>query len=72
MTAADYQAIAESVTAVSAAGAVLTWLFRTSRRAWKWRRNKRAKRVRDDAFPLVIGVVAVAFVLAKLMRGDGS
>jgi hypothetical protein len=72
VTAADVQAIAESVIAVSAAGAVLTWLYRTSRRAWKWRRNKRAKRVRDDAFPLVIGVVAVVLVLAKLMQGDDS
>lgn len=71
MTAADVQAIAESVTALSALIAVGAWLTSTAHRAWKWRRARRAKRVRDDAFPLVATVAVVAMFLAKALgKGD--
>lgn len=72
MTAADVSALAESATALVAVGAVSAWFWQLVRRALKWRRKKRAQSVRNDAFPLVAGVVAAVAVLAWLMRGGGE
>ena len=41
MTAADVQAIAESVIAISAAGAVVAWALRTHRKIGSWRKRRR-------------------------------
>jgi hypothetical protein len=72
MTAADIQAIADSVTAASAALALTGWTWLKLRRAWKWHASRRAKRVQGDALPMVATVAVVAGFLAWLLRGGDS
>ncbi len=70
MTAPDVQAIAESVTAVTAAGAVITWAWRGSHRWLKWRKQKR----RDQVLNYVVPACALTLVLAVILLGrrDGG
>ncbi len=72
MTAVDVQAIAESASALVAVGAVTAWFWQLLRHTLRWRRKRRAKRVRDDAFPLVATCIAAAALLAWLARGGDS
>lgn len=72
MTAADVQAIAESVTAASAALALAGWTARKLQRARKRYKDKRAKRVQNDAFPLIAGVTGIALFVAWLVKGGDS
>lgn len=48
MTAADVQAIAESVTAVTAVGAVTTWLWRANGKVRGWRKRRRLDEIRAE------------------------
>lgn len=71
MTAADVQAIAESATAITAAGAVAAWFVRTSRRYLKWRRRRRRDQVLNYVIPACMATLVVAAFLFQ-SRGGGE
>lgn len=70
MTAADVQAVADSVIALSAAGAVVAWLRRTPRKIWAWRKRKRRDEILECVVPICLIVLTVA--LAAINRANGD
>lgn len=65
MTAADIQAIAASVTAVAAAGGVLTWVWRSSQKVRSWRRRRQRDAILNLVIPACVATLVIALILAN-------
>ncbi len=69
MTAADIQAVAECVTAVTAAGAVAAWILRTRRKVGEWRKRRQRDAILGVVVPMCAATLVLAVILASRDKG---